>query len=151
MWHYISFHYNLYFFSDIHIHWRRKWQPTSSTLAWKILWTEKPGRLWGHKESDMTERLPFHFLIYNIIMCYVASFVSSSLDSSPPGPSVHGILQARILEWVAMPSSRGSSQLRDQTWVSCLHLQADSLPLSTREAHVTLIPRKIPCCLYHIF
>ena len=32
---------------------------------------------------------------------------------SPPGSSVHGILQARILEWVSMPSSRGSSQLRD--------------------------------------
>ena len=31
------------------------------------------------------------------------------MDWSPPGPSVHGILQARILEWVAMPSSRGSS------------------------------------------
>ena len=31
------------------------------------------------------------------------------MDCSPPGPSVHGILQARILEWVAMPSSRGSS------------------------------------------
>ena len=35
-----------------------------------------------------------------------------------PGSSVHGILQARILEWVAMPSCRGSSQLRDQTRVS---------------------------------
>ena len=35
----------------------------SSTLAWKILWTEEPGRLhpWGCKESDMTERLHFHF------------------------------------------------------------------------------------------
>ena len=32
-----------------------------------------------------------------------------SMDSSPPDPSVHGILQARILEWAAMPSSRGSS------------------------------------------
>ena len=31
-------------------------------------------------------------------------------DRSPPGSSVHGILQAKILEWVAMPSSRGSSQ-----------------------------------------
>ena len=40
------------------------------------------------------------------------------LDSSPPGSSVHGILQARILEWVAMPSSRGSSQLGDRTCVS---------------------------------
>ena len=35
------------------------------------------------------------------------------MDCSLPGPSVHGILQARILEWVAMPSSRGSSQPRD--------------------------------------
>ena len=39
-------------------------------------------------------------------------------DCSPPGSSVHGILQARILEWVAMPFSRGSSQPRDQTCVS---------------------------------
>ena len=38
--------------------------------------------------------------------------------SGPPGSSVHEILQARILEWVAMPSSRGSSQSRDQTSVS---------------------------------
>ena len=41
-----------------------------------------------------------------------------AMDCSPPGSSVHGILQARILEWTAVPSSRGSSQLRDQTQVS---------------------------------
>ena len=35
------------------------------------------------------------------------------MDCSPPGSSVHGILQARILEWVAIPFSRGSSQPRD--------------------------------------
>ena len=44
------------------------------------------------------------------------------VDCSPPVSSVHVILQARILEWVAMPSSRGSSQPRSPT------LQADSLP-----------------------
>ena len=38
------------------------------------------------------------------------------MDCSPPGTSAHGILQARILEWIAMPSSRGSSQPRDWTW-----------------------------------
>ena len=46
-----------------------------------------------------------------------------SMDYSSPGASVHGILQARTLEWVAMPFSRGSSQTRDQThvsWVSCI-------------------------------
>ena len=41
-------------------------------------------------------------------------------DCSPPGSSVHGILQARIQEWVAILFSRGSSQPRDQTWVSCI-------------------------------
>ena len=42
------------------------------------------------------------------------------LDCSPLGSSVHGILQARILEWVAMLSSRGSSRPRDQIQVSCI-------------------------------
>ena len=42
------------------------------------------------------------------------------MDCSPPGSSVHGILQARILEWIAMPSSRGPSQPRDRTQLSCL-------------------------------
>ena len=37
------------------------------------------------------------------------------VDCNPPGSSVHGILQTGILEWVAMPSSRGSSQCRDRT------------------------------------
>ena len=41
-------------------------------------------------------------------------------DCSPPGSSVHGILQARILEWVATSFSRGSSQPRDQARVSCI-------------------------------
>ena len=40
------------------------------------------------------------------------------VDCNLPGTSEHGILQARILEWVAMPSSRGSSQSRDRTQVS---------------------------------
>ena len=42
------------------------------------------------------------------------------MDYSPPGSSVHGISQARILEWVAISSSTGSSPHRDQTWMSCL-------------------------------
>ena len=40
------------------------------------------------------------------------------VDCSPPGSSVHGILQARTLEWVTMPSSRGSSEPRDQAHIS---------------------------------
>ena len=40
-------------------------------------------------------------------------------DCSPPGSSVHGVSQARILEWVAIPSCRGSCQHRDRTCLSC--------------------------------
>ena len=50
------------------------------------------------------------------------SVVSDScdpMDCSPPVSSVHGILQARILEWVAISFSTGSSQPKDWTWVSC--------------------------------
>ena len=47
------------------------------------------------------------------------STLCSPLDYSPPGSSVHGILQARILAWVAVPST-GSSPPRDQTLVSCI-------------------------------
>ena len=44
--------------------------------------------------------------------------------------TVHGILQARILEWVAIPFSRVSFQPRDQTQISHIALQVDSLPKS---------------------
>ena len=44
----------------------------------------------------------------------------SPMNHTLPGSSVHGILQARIPEWVAISFPRGSSQLRDQTQVSCI-------------------------------
>ena len=57
---------------------------------------------------------------YMLFECSVAQpclTLCDPLDCSPPGSSVHGILQARILEWVAMLSSRGSSRHKDQTRV----------------------------------
>ena len=55
------------------------------------------------------------------------------MDCCPPGSSVHGILQAWILEWIAMPSSRESSRPRDRSCISLWHLlhwQEGSLPLA---------------------
>ena len=52
-------------------------------------------------------------------------------DCGPPGSSVHGILQARILEWAAVPFSMGSSQPRDRTHIPAAPaLQEDSILLS---------------------
>ena len=55
-------------------------------------------------------------------MLVVQSYLTlyDPMDCSPTGSSVHGILQARIIEWAAIPFSKGSSQPRDQTWVSCI-------------------------------
>ena len=60
------------------------------------------------------------------------------MDCSPPDSSVHGILQARILEWVSVPSCRGASQLRDQTHVSCISCITSGFFTSwaIREAHI---------------
>ena len=56
--------------------------------------------------------------IYIALVLVTWSCLCGPMDCSPPGSSVQGILQARILEWVAMPSSRGSAPPRDRTWVS---------------------------------
>ena len=63
------------------------------------------------------------------------------MDCSLPGSSVHGILQARILEWVVRSSSRGSSWPRDRIGVSLclLHWQEGSLPLGSPFDHTTLL------------
>ena len=54
-----------------------------------------------------------------VISCFSCLTLCHPMDCSPPGSSVHGILQARILEWVLISYSRGSSQPRDQTPVPC--------------------------------
>ena len=53
-----------------------------------------------------------------VLSCFVRDRLCNPVDCNPPGCSVHGILQARTLECVAMPSSRGFFQPRDQTSIS---------------------------------
>ena len=57
-------------------------------------------------------------MLSRVLVTQLCPTLCNPTDYSPPGSSVHRILQARILEWVAMPSSRGSSQPRDQTQIS---------------------------------
>ena len=59
-----------------------------------------------------------------VLSCFCRVQLCDPMDCSPPGPSVHGILQAGILEWVAMPSSRGSCPPRDRTCVYCVSCTA---------------------------
>ena len=59
----------------------------------------------------------YHLCVHSLQLCQA---LCNPMDCSPPGPSVCGILQARILEWVAVPSSRASSRPRYQTHISCV-------------------------------
>ena len=79
--------------------------------------------------------------MWSSLVCYYSSVcvcksmqlcptLCDPMDRSPPGSSVHDILQARILMWVAMPSSKGSSQPKDWTcvfYVSCIGRQVHSV------------------------
>ena len=87
-------------------------------------WTEEPGLVmtrlshWIHSpQSYPTSRLV-------CLLAQLCPTICDPMDCSLPGSSVHGILQAGILEWVAIPSSRGSSQPRDRTHVSCVSCTA---------------------------
>ena len=72
------------------------------------------------------------------------------MDYNSPGSSVHGIFQSRILEWVGISSSMGSSQPRDQTWVSALQVGSLSSELAGSqkrvESSLTLKPYFVYLC-----
>ena len=62
----------------------------------------------------------FHIICVCVLVAQSCPTLCDPMDCSPPGSSVHRIFQTRILEWVAISSSRGSSQSRDQTRISCI-------------------------------
>ena len=102
------------------------------------------GTLWRHK-------LPYIFMCLilkrKVLVAQLCSTLCDPTDYSPPGSSVHGILQARILEWVAISFSKGSSQPGDQTQVSYIgrrvlyHLNHQR-SLVVANLTLTLFPKK---------
>ena len=97
----------------------------SSVLAWRIPGTGEPGGLPSlglhtavHNWSDLTAAAVsvgtgLTILLWCVLSCFSRVWLSDAIDCSLPDSSVHGILQARILEWAARPSSRRSSGCRD--------------------------------------
>ena len=74
----------------------------------------------------IAQNIPLCFTYLCAKSLQLCPILGDPMDCSPPGSSVHGILQTRILEWVAMPFSRGSSRPSGQTHVSCVSCMADS-------------------------
>ena len=89
-----------------------------------------PRRLSGKESTCQFRRCRFHLWVgkipcrrkqqVKVLVAQSCLTLCNPTDYSQPGSSVHGILHARILEWVAIPFSRGSSKSRDQTWVFCI-------------------------------
>ena len=109
----------------------------SSVLAWRIPRTGEPGGLpsvgshrVGHDWSDLAAAAAGQWLCvyrksnYNLHVCAQSCpTLCNPVDYRPPGSSVHGISQVRILDQFAISYSRGSSRPRDGTrisWVSCV-------------------------------
>ena len=88
--------------------------------------------LWHSYESLVTPSVCMHAKLLQLCLT-----LGDSMDCNLPGSSVHGILQARRLEWVAMPSSRWFSQPRSNSHFLCLlHWQEGSLLLvPPRKSH----------------
>ena len=63
------------------------------------------------------------------------------MDCSLPGSSVHGILQARILEWIVMPSSRATSWPRNRTSISCIGAGTQPALWSNSHTHIWLLEK----------
>ena len=91
---------------------------TLSTLAWEIPRTEEPGGL----QSTGSQRVrPVRMTnTFTVLVPELGPTLCDPIDCGPPGSCVHGILQARMLEWVATSSFRGSSRPRDQTHIFCI-------------------------------
>ena len=60
------------------------------------------------------------FMHVNVLVAQLCPTLCNPMECSPPVSSIHEILQARILKWIAIPFFRGSSQCRDRTLVSCI-------------------------------
>ena len=106
------------------MHWRRKWQPTPVFLPGEF---QVQGSLWAAVSGVTQSQTQLKWLSSsNSSITYVCVCAQSVVSNSaipwlqPPVSSVHGILQERTLEWVAISSSRASSLPRDQTHVSCV-------------------------------
>ena len=71
-------------------------------------------------QSILSCFIPMFYLIVYVLVAQSCLTLCDLMGCSPPGSSVHGILQARILEWVATLFSRESSWPRNWAWVSCI-------------------------------
>ena len=87
----------------------------------QALWAQQRG--YTHQDFSRTQIYATNCLVWVCVQLLSHAWLCDPMDCSLPGSSVYGILQARILEWVTISSSRGLSWPRDQirvSWVFCV-------------------------------
>ena len=146
----MGFLFSQFFWEIIYTHQCMSLRQTAWWFGLNILWSDCHNRFSQHPSSCMDaikrkEKKEKHFLLvmrilrrHSVFVFICCCLVSQSClfcnptDCSPPVSSVHRISRARILKWVSLPYSRGISQPRDVTCISCKSpaLQAYSLLLN---------------------
>ena len=85
---------------------------------------QSKGKRWLSWQEDSRKSISIHQLPFGVLLCVLLTpsclILCNPMDCSLPGSFVYGILQARILEWVTIPFSKGSSGPRDRTQVSSI-------------------------------
>ena len=114
-----------YGFSSGHVWmWELDHKVSKNWCFWTVVLEKNLERLTSSLESWNVKPV-------KVVVAQSCPTLCNPMDYSPPGSSVHGIFQARILEWVAIFFSSGSSRPRNQTYISCI---AGGFYLSSREA-----------------
>ena len=90
----------------------QRWQPTRLPRPW-----DSPGKNTGVGCRFLLQCMKVKSEREVAQLCLT---LRDPMDCSLPGSSVHGIFQARVLDWVGISFSRGSSQPRNRNWVSCI-------------------------------
>ena len=107
-----------------------------------------------HLQGYQSTASQCHLQLACLCACSVAQLCPTFYDPmncNPPGSSVHRILQPEILEWLSMPSSRGSSWSRDQTGVSCITSRFSAMEPTGRSPPTYMTIQIFPLTLGVVF
>ena len=96
------------------------WAAQFNSSILLVSWRQHRPRTMGISRLEVSCRITVCVCVCVCVYAQSHPTLCNAMDCSPPVSSVHGILQAKVLEWVAISCSKGSSQPRDKTHVSCI-------------------------------
>ena len=124
----------------------KKWKQWQTLFSWTSISLQMVASAMKLKDACSLEEKPRQTYQWASEVTQSCPALCDPMDCGLPGSSIHGIFQARVLEWVAISFSRGSSQPRDQTQVFCTagwHFTSELLRKSILKNRDIILPTKI--------